>query len=197
MEAIFYYKDGSTLNYHDGSLNVARIVWENGTEEYYKDGKLHRDGGLPALIHSDGTKEYYINGLKRSQRLAPPLDSQYLSEYYVGQYSFNYVAANAAIDPYYRQINCFTFAGTNQVGLPVQVRALIKTNHASFPVTCRLYDRTNRKEIAKINSSSIIEEIVDTAELFNLPEDPAIFEVQLKVEGINHEGVISSFDLIF
>lgn len=26
---------------------------------YYKDGKLHRDGDLPAIEWTDGTKKYY------------------------------------------------------------------------------------------------------------------------------------------
>ncbi len=32
-----------------------------GIQEWYKDGKFHREDG-PAYIHPDGTKEWYLNG---------------------------------------------------------------------------------------------------------------------------------------
>lgn len=34
----------------------------NGTVEYYKDDKLHRDNDLPAVINADGYKFWYNNG---------------------------------------------------------------------------------------------------------------------------------------
>ena len=33
-----------------------------GITEYYKDGVLHRDGDLPAVISARGDLEYYKNG---------------------------------------------------------------------------------------------------------------------------------------
>ena len=36
----------------------------NGTIEYYKDDKLHRDSDLPAVIDSDGYKIWFNNGLR-------------------------------------------------------------------------------------------------------------------------------------
>ena len=30
-----------------------------GTKRYYKNGKLHRDGDLPAIENRDGEKHYY------------------------------------------------------------------------------------------------------------------------------------------
>jgi hypothetical protein len=38
-----------------------RIQLTNGRSEWYKDRKLHREGG-PALIHSDGTQFWYRDG---------------------------------------------------------------------------------------------------------------------------------------
>ena len=34
----------------------------NGTKRYYKNGQVHRDGDLPAVICADGDKHYYKNG---------------------------------------------------------------------------------------------------------------------------------------
>lgn len=36
----------------------------NGTVEYYKDDKLHRDNDLPAVIDSDGYKIWFNNGIR-------------------------------------------------------------------------------------------------------------------------------------
>ena len=34
-----------------------------GTKRYYRDDKLHRDGGLPAIETADGVKVWYVNDL--------------------------------------------------------------------------------------------------------------------------------------
>ena len=34
------------------------VQWFNGTKEWYKEGKLHREDG-PAVEYADGTKEWY------------------------------------------------------------------------------------------------------------------------------------------
>jgi hypothetical protein len=74
MNATFYYNDNRVLDYHDGSQNIVRIVWENGCEEYYENGVLHRDGGLPALIHANGSKEYFIYGKRRTREFGPSIE---------------------------------------------------------------------------------------------------------------------------
>lgn len=77
---IFYYKDNTVKDYHDCSLDIIKIEWENGCVEYYQDGKLHRldkdiDGNLlPALIHSDGSKEYWIDGHRRLREAGPSIE---------------------------------------------------------------------------------------------------------------------------
>lgn len=38
---------------------------KNGTKYWYLDGKLHRING-PAVIYSDGTVEYWVNGKYKS-----------------------------------------------------------------------------------------------------------------------------------
>ena len=35
---------------------------EDGTKEWWVNGRRHRDGGLPAIEYTDGTKEWWVNG---------------------------------------------------------------------------------------------------------------------------------------
>ena len=37
-------------------------IWDNGTQVWYKKGKIDRNDDLPAVIHADGTQEWYKNG---------------------------------------------------------------------------------------------------------------------------------------
>ena len=37
------------------------IIYSNGRKEWYINGKLHREDG-PAIIYSNGRKDWYING---------------------------------------------------------------------------------------------------------------------------------------
>lgn len=37
-------------------------IWKNGTSVWRKNGKLHRDNGLPAMIGHAGTEKYAVNG---------------------------------------------------------------------------------------------------------------------------------------
>jgi hypothetical protein len=36
----------------------------DGSQYWYKNGKLHRDGDKPAIDQNDGTREWYRNGEK-------------------------------------------------------------------------------------------------------------------------------------
>jgi len=50
----------------DEKLNLTKFLNgkftnKNGNEYHYKNGELHRDGDLPAVIASDGTQEWYKN----------------------------------------------------------------------------------------------------------------------------------------
>ena len=38
------------------------IVYADGTQEWRKNGALHRNDDLPARICPDGTQEWYMNG---------------------------------------------------------------------------------------------------------------------------------------
>jgi hypothetical protein len=39
-------------------------IWENGSQEWCKNGKQHRDNDLPALVRVDGTQRWYRNGIR-------------------------------------------------------------------------------------------------------------------------------------
>lgn len=60
------YDDGSKEWYVDGKRyrkDGPAVDWVNGHKEWYEQGKLHRVNG-PAIIHSNGTKEWWIRGEK-------------------------------------------------------------------------------------------------------------------------------------
>jgi hypothetical protein len=40
------------------------VIKADGTMEWYKDNKRHRDNDLPAVIKADGTREWWVNGLR-------------------------------------------------------------------------------------------------------------------------------------
>ncbi len=42
--------------------NQPAIIWSNGSKEWYKNDKLHRDCDQPATISIFGVKEWYWNG---------------------------------------------------------------------------------------------------------------------------------------
>jgi hypothetical protein len=56
----YWYKDGKL--HRDGDLPA--IEYANSLRYWYKDGKLHRDGDLPAVEYASGTKEWYKDGLR-------------------------------------------------------------------------------------------------------------------------------------
>ena len=56
----YYYKNGKL--HRDGDLPA--IEYTNGRKCYYKNGEFHRDGDLPAIEESDGTKQYWKNGIE-------------------------------------------------------------------------------------------------------------------------------------
>jgi hypothetical protein len=39
------------------------LIYTNGIMVWYKDGKEHRDNGLPAVTDADGHKEWWVNGV--------------------------------------------------------------------------------------------------------------------------------------
>lgn len=54
----WYHNDLIHREYHPA------VIWPDGSKQWYKEGKLHRDNDLPAIEWFIGTKEWYQNGLK-------------------------------------------------------------------------------------------------------------------------------------
>jgi len=42
--------------------DLPAVIWKDGANVWYKNGKLHRENELPACIYNDGTKFWYKNG---------------------------------------------------------------------------------------------------------------------------------------
>ena len=58
------YPTGTQYWYKNGELHKdgePAVITADGVEEWYKDGKLHRENG-PAIIHPNGTKKWFLNG---------------------------------------------------------------------------------------------------------------------------------------
>lgn len=53
-----WYKDGK--EHRDGDLPA--WIDADGNQYWFKDGKLHRDGDLPAIIGANGTQIWYKDG---------------------------------------------------------------------------------------------------------------------------------------
>jgi hypothetical protein len=60
-----WWKNGKL--HRDGG-EPAIVIYIEGKEhkEWWKNGKLHRDGGLPAIEREDGTEEYWVNGIQQA-----------------------------------------------------------------------------------------------------------------------------------
>lgn len=57
--------DGDSFT-KDGRLIVQPAVETEGHIEYWREGRLHRDDGLPAIYSDDfSIKEYWENGIKK------------------------------------------------------------------------------------------------------------------------------------
>lgn len=81
-----YWKNGKL----DRDGDRPAIIHPNGTEYYYRDGELHRDGDKPAIIKPDGEKEYYKNG-KRHRLSGPAYENAHgWKFYYVEDEEYNY-----------------------------------------------------------------------------------------------------------
>jgi hypothetical protein len=54
----YWYKEGEV--HRDGDLPA--IILSNGDQYWYKEGEVHRDGDLPAIILSCGDQYWYKEG---------------------------------------------------------------------------------------------------------------------------------------
>jgi antitoxin component YwqK of YwqJK toxin-antitoxin module len=61
-----YIKNGDKYWYKNGKIHrdddLPAVVCYNSTKYWYQNGKLHRDNNLPAVIMRNGDKYWYENG---------------------------------------------------------------------------------------------------------------------------------------
>lgn len=60
-----WYRHGK--RHRDGDL-PALVGSSMGAQAWYQNGKLHRDGDRPAIVHSDGLLEWWRDGIRLQQK---------------------------------------------------------------------------------------------------------------------------------
>ena len=68
----FEYKNSIGVLHRRGGLPA--IERENGTKEWWVNGKLHRRGGLPAIDCVNGSKEWWVNGKRHRDGGLPAIE---------------------------------------------------------------------------------------------------------------------------
>ena len=67
-------RDGTREWYRHGKLHrdgdKPAIEDADGGREWYRDGKRHRDGDKPAVEHPNGTREWWVDGKRIREELA-------------------------------------------------------------------------------------------------------------------------------
>lgn len=87
--------------YHDGSAHrddgpAVTVDWEY--QEWYRNGYLHRDDGKPAIIRSNGLKEWFVKGEK-----VPPSSNKLVAALKIMlMYSECFIRSITKIDRYIR-----------------------------------------------------------------------------------------------
>jgi hypothetical protein len=60
------YEDGDKYWKKNGKLqrdgDLPAVIWANGRQEWWINGELHREGDQPAVIKADGTQEWWVHG---------------------------------------------------------------------------------------------------------------------------------------
>jgi len=53
--------------------DLPAVIWPNGTQSWFQNGKLHRNNDLPAVIWSDGRQWWYQNGKRHRDNNLPAI----------------------------------------------------------------------------------------------------------------------------
>ncbi len=80
----FYYLNDEEIDieqWKKENIKAEKIVTDdeceissNGTKRWYKDGKLHRDNDLPAIVYHTGSKLWYKNGFRHRENDSPVVE---------------------------------------------------------------------------------------------------------------------------
>jgi hypothetical protein len=63
----FMDEDGNVIFCNEKSQwhrdnDLPAIIWSDGSQFWYVNGEIHRDNDLPAIIYANGHKEWWVNG---------------------------------------------------------------------------------------------------------------------------------------
>ena len=64
------FSNGTQLWYREGKLHRdgrPAFISKDGTQKWFTNGKLHRDNNLPAIIFSNGVRLWYQNGKRHRE----------------------------------------------------------------------------------------------------------------------------------
>lgn len=56
------------------SGDLPAIIWDDGTQEWYRLGEIHRGGDKPAIVESNGTKMWYMFGKRNRNNDKPAIE---------------------------------------------------------------------------------------------------------------------------
>jgi len=75
-------KIGRLMNGKLHGEKLPAIIKHDGTQLWYRNDKLHRDGDLPAIILPDGSKEWYINDRRHRENDLPAIVAGRIEEWW-------------------------------------------------------------------------------------------------------------------
>lgn len=74
MNIIHFFLCGKYMNINNNSHFIySTLKYEDGSVEYYRNGLLHRDNDLPAIVSVNGHKEWYIDGVNVRKNKSLPV----------------------------------------------------------------------------------------------------------------------------
>lgn len=98
----------------------------------------------------------------------------------------------------YTTIRRFNFRGTNNTGSPSSIRAVGYVNNASNNAQIRIQDITNSKTICQSATfKNTTSAIIDLGAISNLPENEAIFDIQIKTSSSSYSTYLHSVNIYF
>jgi hypothetical protein len=66
----FYY---NSANQYHRDYDLPAVTWSDGTREWWLNGVPHRDNDLPAFLYADGTQYWYVNGVRHRDNDMPAI----------------------------------------------------------------------------------------------------------------------------
>jgi len=150
------------------------------------------DGFLTTISGVDPTEDYHLT--TRGSVRADIDDSMFYSFRFAGTYSDEYVQHTQST---WATVGSMIFMGQNVFTIE-SFRVIAWLGSDKLTGYVRVYDFTNNNEIAQITISgsgpgALDKYMYTTNDLSNLPDDAAIFEFQIRVEGTGAKNIRMSY----